>query len=64
MKKLEIATKFRRNLKTLSLKQGCKRDDPQPDFLSPSPFFPYHLLETTQKRDEKPTQKPSLLQAL
>ena len=45
-----------------SVVQGCKRDHPRPDFLSPSPFFAYLLLKPTQKWDGKPTQKPSLLQ--
>ena len=40
--------------------QGCKKDYSRPDFLSP--FFAYLLLKPTQKRDKKPTKKPSLLQ--
>ena len=43
--------------------QACKGMHPRLDFLSPSPFFPYLLLKPTQKRDGKPTQNPSLLQA-
>ena len=43
--------------------QACKGMHPRPDFLSPSPLFPYLLLKPTQKRVGKPTQKPSLLQA-
>ena len=43
--------------------QACKGMHPRPDFLSPSPIFPYPLLKHTQKRDGKPTQYPSLLQA-
>ena len=41
--------------------QGCKRNDPRPDFLSPmgppSPFFSNLLLKPTQKGDGRPTQK-------
>jgi hypothetical protein len=43
----------------VSVNQGCKRDDPQPDFLSPSPFFPIFCLNLRKKGMEK----PSLLQA-
>jgi hypothetical protein len=69
---LEKTEKFGQNslygsARTLKLhvgfEQGCKKDDPRPDFLSPSPFSLYLLLKSTQKGDGKPTQKPSLLQA-
>jgi hypothetical protein len=47
------------------LEQGCRRDDSRPDFLSPSPFFPYLLLKPTQKGDGNPRKshpfyKPAL----
>jgi hypothetical protein len=45
----------------LEVGQACKGMHPRPYFLSP--FFAYLLLKPTQKRDGKPTQKPSLLQA-
>ena len=50
------------NLSINGLDQGCKRDYPRPEFLSQSPIFVYLLVPPTQKRDEKPTQKPILSQ--
>jgi hypothetical protein len=44
----------RSRLSNDGINQGCKRDHPRPDFLSPSPFFAYLLLKPTQKGMENP----------
>jgi hypothetical protein len=49
----------------IPLNQACKGMHPRPDFLSPSPFFPYLLLKPTQKemknqRKTHPFHKPAV----